>query len=296
MNQKVLYLKGLPASGKSTYAKSLVADTFNKWYRANKDTIRVWIRGHYENLTRSEMEKMTIEQEDTDIRVALIKGYNVVVDDTNFNPIHEKRIRKIVEDYAANTRNIVEFEVKFFDVPLEECLRRNRERQGDARVPDKVITDMYNKYLKPKRPDAPERVIGARDAIIVDLDGTLALFEGSPYDRDFSKDIRNEPVARFIRDMFWDDYDVIITSGRNDKFRKVTEDWLDYDNNNIPYTHLYMRKDGDFRKDSEIKLDIYNNHIKGKYNVYLVLDDRNQVVELWRSLGLTCWQVADGNF
>jgi hypothetical protein len=57
-----------------------------------------------------------------------------------------------------------------------------------------------------------------------------------------------------------------------------------------------MRKTDDFRKDSIIKEEIYQNEIEGKYNVLCVLDDRNQVVEFWRAKGLVCFQVAPGDF
>jgi hypothetical protein len=57
-----------------------------------------------------------------------------------------------------------------------------------------------------------------------------------------------------------------------------------------------MRKAGDDRKDSLVKEEIYNNNIAPKYNVFLVLDDRDQVVKFWRSKGLQCWQVAPGAF
>jgi len=57
-----------------------------------------------------------------------------------------------------------------------------------------------------------------------------------------------------------------------------------------------MRKTGDSRKDSIVKREIFEEHIKGKYRIQFVLDDRNQVVEMWRQLGLTCLQVAEGDF
>lgn len=82
--------------------------------------------------------------------------------------------------------------------------------------------------------------------------------------------------------------------GRNGKFRSITEEWLT--KNNIVYQDLYMRLEGDFRKDVIIKSEIYENNIKNKVNVLFVLDDRNQVVDFWRSQGLTCLQVAEGEF
>lgn len=63
----------------------------------------------------------------------------------------------------------------------------------------------------------------------------------------------------------------------------------------IPY-QLYMRGEGATRKDSIIKEELFMEHVYRKYNVLFVLDDRNQVVDKWREMGLTCFQVAPGNF
>jgi len=59
---------------------------------------------------------------------------------------------------------------------------------------------------------------------------------------------------------------------------------------------LFMRPDGDFRADNIVKQEIYDTHIKGKHDVLFVMDDRQQVVDMWRRNGLTCFQVAEGNF
>jgi hypothetical protein len=60
--------------------------------------------------------------------------------------------------------------------------------------------------------------------------------------------------------------------------------------------HLYMRPEGDMRKDAIVKLEIFDNEIRDNYDVQFALDDRNQVVEAYRSIGLTVLQVADGEF
>jgi len=127
--------------------------------------------------------------------------------------------------------------------------------------------------------------------ILCDLDGTIALMNGrSPYDATHcDQDILNVPVNEVVKK-----FDTIFVSGREDKYKEPTLRF--FKNHNIKYIDLFMRKSGDNRKDSIIKEEIYNEHIKDKYNVLFVLDDRNQVVELWRSLGLSCFQVAEGNF
>lgn len=75
---------------------------------------------------------------------------------------------------------------------------------------------------------------------------------------------------------------------------KKTEKWLR--GNDITYGMLLMRPEGDIRKDSIVKREIFENYIRDYYNIQFVLDDRNQVVEMWRSLGLKCLQVAEGDF
>lgn len=59
---------------------------------------------------------------------------------------------------------------------------------------------------------------------------------------------------------------------------------------------LFMRKDGDFRPDWEVKKEIYEKELKDKYEILGVFEDRTQVVQMWRSLGLTCYQVCEGNY
>jgi hypothetical protein len=137
-------------------------------------------------------------------------------------------------------------------------------------------------------------------AIICDLDGTLALIgHRSPYDTAKAlDDALNEPVANVIevyahQDKF--DIRLILVSGREDRHRRTTEDWLEK-HDITHYEALYMRPSGDRRKDFVVKHEIYERHIKGKYDVLFVLDDRDQVVKMWRELGLTCFQVEYGNF
>ena len=64
----------------------------------------------------------------------------------------------------------------------------------------------------------------------------------------------------------------------------------------MPYYALLMRADGDGRPDVEVKLDLYDAHIRRRYRVMYVLDDRDQVVADRRSIGMTVFQVAPGDF
>jgi hypothetical protein len=140
----------------------------------------------------------------------------------------------------------------------------------------------------------------APHAIICDIDGTLALLgERNPYDASRSEeDDLNNPIANILevyshQTLF--PLRILIVTGREEKYRPQTERWLA--SHHIRYEQLYMRCTGDRRKDTVMKREVYENHIQGKYEVLFVLEDRDQVVEMWRKqLGLTCLQVEYGNF
>lgn len=146
-------------------------------------------------------------------------------------------------------------------------------------------------------------------AIIVDIDGTIAdnshrqhYLEGAKKDWDgfFSKlhlDTPRDAVATAAR-FFWIHklWTPIFVTGRGAEYREPTSDWLAKHfmwSCNMP---LYMRAKGDRRPDVEVKREIYERDIAPIYEVRLVLDDRDSVVKMWRSLGLECWQVAEGSF
>lgn len=132
----------------------------------------------------------------------------------------------------------------------------------------------------------------------MDVDGTLADMRGvrTPFEWDkVGLDKPHHDIIQLVTDLFHTGrYKIIITTGRDGVCERQTRKWLiDWD---IPYDDFYIRKEGDFRKDSIIKSEIYMDHIRPKYDVVFVIDDRNQVVDMWRSLGLRVLQVAPGDF
>lgn len=279
---KVLLLRGLPASGKSTYAKELVSKNPN-WVRVNKDDLRAMMNGGVFSRKLEEQIVMT-ERELTEN--ALKIGKNVVIDDTNFNLAHERYFSQLARYYKA------EFEVKFFDTPLEECIKRDNKRPNG--VGEAVIRRMYDQYLKPQ-PAIYEHNKNLRTAIICDIDGTLAHMKNrSPYDWGRVDTDEVDPTIKNLLDVLKDKYFIILVSGRDEICREKTEKWLR--GNDIPYGTLLMRPEGDIRKDSIVKRELFERCIRPYYDIEFVLDDRNQVVDMWRSLGLKCLQVQEGDF
>jgi len=287
-------LRGLPASGKSSWAKMYVEERLidygEKWKIINKDQLRLMLdNGKWSR----ENEKYIITARDMLILSALKADFNVIVDDTNFAPIHETNIKAYCQTLLEKENIDVKIRIKdFSDVSVDECIRRDVNRANS--VGTETIRRMYNQYLKPQTTPL-EYIEGLPKAIICDIDGTLALFKDSPYDRDFSKDILDDKVSHIVNTYHNMGFKIIIVSGRKNKYLEITTKWLN--DNKVAFEEIHMpRSEKDWRKDYILKEEVYNKHIKDKYNVFFVLDDRSQVVRLWRELGIKTLQVADGDF
>ena len=138
--------------------------------------------------------------------------------------------------------------------------------------------------------------------VIVDIDGTVAIHEGDRGHFEWAlvpDDLPNESVVELVYELMHRGHRILYVSGREAVCRDDTLTWLDsYDIGIGDDTEhaLYMRPTGDYRADTIVKREIYERDIKPHYYVWLVLDDRDSVVEMWRGLGLTCLQVARGDF
>lgn len=139
--------------------------------------------------------------------------------------------------------------------------------------------------------------MSAPEVVLCDVDGTVALRgDRSPYDwHAVSGDLPNQPVIDVLRRVAAD-CPVVFLSGRDGVCYDATHMWLDRHVRMRPGDELWMRHPRDNRRDAAVKRDLYDQHIRGRYTVRCVLDDRDQVVALWRDLGLLCLQVAPGGF
>ena len=146
--------------------------------------------------------------------------------------------------------------------------------------------------------------VGA-EIVIVDIDGTLTkvgdraecLARNPPdWDEFYARCGEDEPVKpiiRIVQKFSWD-YNIVLCSGRRESCRDHTEKWLDkYD---IHYTKMLLRKDGDFRHDTVIKPELLKEAGIELDGIAFVMEDRNAMVKKWRSMGLVCLQVAEGDF
>jgi predicted kinase len=317
---KCILTIGAPACGKSTWAKAEVARDPSNWVRINNDDIRAMTNG---SVWSADYEKLIGETRNFLIREAFKRGKNVIIDNVNANKRHFEDACKIAKEM---NRDIQVFEKPFY-CELEELLARDAKRVSKEQVGEAVVKKWFKElggkqfsFYHPKSEiftkrnytlDAPFTPANQDEslpkAIISDLDGTLALFAGkrSPYDAANCDviDDPNPPVVETVKLYHQNGYQILFCSGREDKYEPETRRFIEkhcliqYSGTQHPIDYkLFMRKTGDMRKDAIIKREIYQANIEGKFFVKLVLDDRNQVVALWRELGLPCFQVAAGNF
>lgn len=277
---------GLPASGKSTWARELVdtAPANRQVWRVNKDDLRAMIGAKHNKA----LERAVLAARDTLVSAALAAGRSVVVDDTNLAPWHLERLAEIAGEHDAEL-----VAVDFTGVPLRECIARDARRTGNAHVGANKIREMARRWLPGPTLAEPDPALPT--AIVVDIDGTLALnvTGRSPYDYEASIDDQVNPaVLATITAHQSAGVAVIVMTGRDEgEARTVTDKWLEA--NSVTYTELLMRPAGDRRRDNTVKAELYATRIAGRYNVLCALDDRDHVIAMWRDMGVAAWQVND---
>lgn len=304
---KIEITRGLPGSGKSTYAKHWVALQPEKRVRVNRDAIR-WTQGIREGIGTKAQENMVSVIEKAVVVGAIKEGKDVIIDATHLNPDYIRKWYKLAKIHGVRSVEVVDFEV-----PVDVAIARDigRREQGGRYVGAAVIEKLADRAKVgpngelPKAPvftaneDFNRRPIAEFDpelpnAYIVDTDGTMANHEGvrNPYDTTrYHLDKLNENVARTIWSLETT-HAIIGVSGRKEAFRETTLNWW-RGQARIQPDEFYFRKDDDDRSDDVVKAEIYEDHIRGRYNVIGVFDDRGRVLRMWRAKGFTTFAVGD---
>lgn len=137
--------------------------------------------------------------------------------------------------------------------------------------------------------------------VIFDIDGTLAdvshrrhhVIGGRNWEAFFAEMVDDPCIesVQWLAHKIASDVPIILCSGRPEKYRGVTEEWLKHFN--IEYKILYMRPDDDMRQDYIVKSQMLDAILEDGFEPILVVDDRPSVVSMWRERGLTCLQCAD---
>lgn len=289
----MIIFRGPVASGKSTEARRLAKEY--GYIRVSRDDIRYSLFGVYYGCD----ENLVTKFQDALIRTALAQGKSVIVDDTNIEQKYIDRFVAIAHEYGVSaftyTRNAT----------LEESLANNKTR-GDAggnMVPEHAVRRIHKRFEETPEPVINssgtfrhQRHVGLPDAILCDLDGTLAHNLGTRGWFDWlrvGEDVLDSNVATML-DSLAATHRIIILSGRDSVCRDITIDWLN--RNNVIFDQLLMRAEKDQREDSVVKQELFERHIEQAYNVTGVFDDRPRVCRMWSSIGVKVFQVGDPYF
>lgn len=322
---------GLPASGKTRWAKEQVKKSKGKALHTSRDDIRLSLFGYdtpKQYRYSGGREELVTKVQRKIVRLAIAEGKDVYIADTNLNPSVQRGWMK----FAADNNVEIVFHQHFLDVHPDVCIDRDSRRRDS--VGKDVIARMVEKYPQyftrfdkkeieggtvqqmpmydrtySERYDRrgyfnPASVDRRRKAIIVDIDGTVArMTDRSPYDyTKVSTDALHEDVADLI-ETYARAHDalIIFLSGRDGSCYEDTYKWIE-DHFGPQVTDmekewiLLMRTAGDTRDDRIIKEEIFWNEIAMDYIPICAFDDRDRVVAMWRQIGLRCYQVAHGYF
>jgi len=299
---KLVILKGLPSSGKSTKALEIMRSNPNA-IRVNMDLLREMLffikrnKNDGEEWTSSK-EKLTKRVQFQIIKFLLDNHKMVIIDNCNLNPDTIKKFEKIA--YEGNRK----FEIIEVDTPVDVCVERDKKRENG--VGEAVIREYAIKHGKQKDDcgaEAGEIITfpGEKKIVLSDIDGTLSncdhrlkYIKGKKKDwtnffGSMNEDTLREGVAQLLS-LTYKDHPVVIVTGRPSHYRSQTEEWLK--KHNISYRRLLMRKAGDARPDCIVKEEMLNHFNKDEIEV--AIDDRQQILTVWRRNKINTIDVGTG--
>lgn len=285
---------GVSASGKSSWARANAGDL--DAVIVCRDDIRIM-----QGLQHGDDEQLVTDIQRRLIASSLASGKNVIIADTNIEARFRNKLIKFAHEHGHDA------ELVHCQISLDEAIRRDEARV--ERVGPEVIKRQFDRlqgqtfeshypcpqYLPYRHTKGGFR----RNVYVFDIDGTVADHTGirSPYDETkVGLDRPKLDVLRTAEALEDAGYKVIFVSGRTDKCRIETLDWLRMNYVYGDDVALYMRRAGDVRPDWIVKNEIYDDKLIPHYNIIAAFDDRNQVVRHLRRRGITVFQVQDGDF
>ena len=286
---KAIVCVGISGSGKSTFAKDLLK---KGWMQIERDIIRRQMFGFKQwneyKFNKTNEERVT-QHADALLYSFAKEGFNIVCSDTNLNPKYREALIAKLENYGY------EVEIKDFPTSYEEAIKRDTFREYS--VGQKVIYQQWQQWLEYSNFKKYKPSGKWADAVIFDVDGTLATMDGrrGPFEWDkVGLDSPRQSVFEMLDGYSRAGYEVIFLSGRDSICRTETTRWLNkwlyrFCENDITASeqNLFMRSEGDMRKDSIIKQELFWEHVAPKWDVQIVIDDRPQMINTWYDMGIS---------
>lgn len=299
-NKRLIICRGIPGSGKSTWAYSWVKESPTTRIRLNNDDIRRMFGPYWV----PEREKLIHDTKYHTALNAMALGYDIVVDNMNLNPKEIKFWEDVVKGFNGIQNGFnytIEFK-DFFNVSLEECLNRDKRRENP--VGEKAIREIWKRYKHFIQTTEVEKYVNNLRAwdlnkptcVVVDVDSTLCFnttkrpWFGEGAAEGMINDVENFGVCEAVWALA-QKYPIIIATGRDTSQEEVTKKWLT--EHRIEPTECYFRTKGDYRKGVEVKQEQIEKILE-KYNILVVFEDCEPVVKMYRDMGLTVLQPNKG--
>ena len=241
----------------------------------------------------------------------MLLGYDIVVDNMNLNPKEIKFWTDIVDTHNSSDPRAVkpdvvrwEYEIEFKDffISLEECIRRDATRPNP--IGEKVIRDTWRRYKHFIQTTEVERYVNnlvkpdpeKPYCVVVDMDSTLCFntnkrpWFGEGAAEGMKNDVENYGVCETVWALA-QEYPIVVATGRDTSQAEVTKEWLE--KHRISPTGYYFRTEGDYRKGVEVKREQIEK-IMEKYNILVIFEDCEPIVQMYRDRGLTVLQPNKG--
>jgi predicted kinase len=286
---KIHMMAGLPASGKSTVARKIVKQNGNA-ARVNRDDLRAML---FNSEWSGKREKVVIAVEKAIAKVLLDYNLDAIIDDTNLSEKHEDMWANLAADLG------VPFKKEFLNVDMEECIRRDANR--DKPVGRNVIVKMAAKNGLIQWPD--------KGIVLVDIDGTLSLSTGrekylarevkdwQTYFSLLHTDVPAINIFKRVKELSDSGHTIVIVSGRGAEWEDDTLKWFDnvwtpspffpeLEVPKFPIFQFFFRNAGDHRPDEIIKREVLDLLPR---KPALVIDDRPKVCRMWEEQGLNVY-------
>lgn len=292
----VTIVRGLPSCGKTTWAREWVDQDPMVRARVSRADLAAMAGGA---LGLGQVRTLR----DVTLSALLAADLDVVVDDIHLS---DQSVQEVLDVARQHQSLILVYDMS--QTPLDEVFRRNSLR--DRPAPEDVIAGYHRTFVAgqpfplpipptPQPPEPPQAYvpIEGQPTYLVDIDAVALRGERGPSDWDaVGLDRPNGPVIRLLEALDGTGlFQFVFLAGRPEGCCEATEKWL-VDHVGVEWGRLFMRDTGDDRPDDVVKMEIFDREIRERYNIAGVFDDRNRVVSMWRSLGLTVFQVADSDF
>lgn len=303
--RKIILTRGIPGSGKSTWARAWVEESPETRIRINYNDLRNMM-GPYWVPSREHMLDYIMWPA---INAAAYNdsSYDIVIDNMNLNPKVWKRFEEWLltfnqSSFATEHKRQYKLEFKDFFIPVEECIKRDAMRPNP--IGEKTIKEIWRKYRHFIQTTSVEKYVSNMRAfdlskpncVVIDMDSTMCFnmskrpWYGKGSTEMMLDDVPNINMVQLLQ-IIHKDCPVIVCTGRDTSQKEVTKQWLaKYD---IFPTKIYMRQKYDFRKGVEVKEELINQILE-EYNIIAIFEDSEPIVQKLRDMGLTVLQPNKG--